>query len=730
MKVTLIISVLLTALGFTLVQPNTVLQGKVIDEIGEPVLFATVVLYKDSVLITGTDTDFDGNYSFSDLSPGEYEVEMTYIGLQRVRENVAVKGGEVTVFDAVMKESGEILDCIQVVSYQVPLLKECKTTSGSVVTKSRKRIGDIFKKKDRATNVEGLPTKAISAIAATSAGISVSENGNISVRGGRTPATFYYIDGVRVDASSAANMIPQAQITELALPPISGVPATQENEKSEETSFDDLQDEEEPSITPEVSTAEGYNKPEENPFVSPLIESHSTFALDVDKAAYSNVRRMITNGQLPPPAAVRVEEMVNYFDYSYAQPTAEHPIVVHHNLTECPWNNSHQLLHLSMKAKEVDLEDLPPSNLVFLVDVSGSMNSANKLPLVKQSLKLLLDELRPEDRVAIVTYAGSAGVVLPSTSAKDKKAIIASLDRLHSGGGTAGAQGIITAYDIAKQNFVKKGNNRVILATDGDFNVGVNSAGGLEKLIEKKRKTGIYLSVLGFGMGNYQDHKMQTLANKGNGNHAYIDNLQEAKKIFVKEFSGTLFTIAKDVKIQIEFNPAHVQSYRLIGYENRMLATEDFNDDTKDAGEVGAGHTVTAVYELIPHGSDSDFVVAVSDKQVADSRSGKQADPNQALAYIKCRYKQPDGEVSTKFEDRIPATLTVITKLEEDIQFSVAVAEFGMYLSQSKFLKTTDLNTCLDRAKKNMGKDKEGYRYEFVQLVEDYKKLMPALAGN
>lgn len=672
MKKTFILSALMTIASLATVVDKGSISGIVYDDSGLPLIGATVVLYKDKVLVEGTITDIDGKYIFSNLEAGTYEVDVTYVGYDASKVAGVIIGKEGNKEVNIEMEAAAVLDEVVVAGYGV-----------------RSKIKNLFKRKKQ---IESLPTKSISALAGTLAGVSVDKTGNVSVRGSRQETTFYYVDGVRVDSPSAM--------------------------------YEDKYDQE------ELSSTEGYDKPEENAFVSPLTESHSTFSLDVDKASYSNIRRMITYGQQPPPASVRVEEMVNYFEYDYKEPTGEHPIVVHQNLTTCPWNKEHQLLHLSAKAKEIDTELLPPSNLVYLVDVSGSMSQRNKLPLVIKSLKLLVEQLRPQDRVAIVTYAGQAGVALPSTSAADKSTIIAGLERLKSGGSTAGAEGIKTAYKIAKDNFIKGGNNRVILATDGDFNVGVNSAAGLEKLIEKKRKTGIFLSILGFGTGNYQDHKMQTLATKGNGNHAYIDSYSEAKKVFVKEFSGTLFTVAKDVKIQIEFNPAHVQSYRLIGYENRMLAKEDFNDDTKDAGEVGAGHTVTAIYEIIPPGSESEFSASVTDEEIKNSRAGKQADVNQALGYIKCRYKQPDGDKSIKFEDRISAIVEPIEKLDEDLQFSVAVAEFGLNLGQSKYLKTSDLNSCLVRATNSIGPDKEGYRNEFVELVQEYLSMTAVANKN
>ncbi|MFA7492652.1 MAG: von Willebrand factor type A domain-containing protein, partial [Proteiniphilum sp.] len=350
------------------------------------------------------------------------------------------------------------------------------------------------------------------------------------------------------------------------------------------------------------SDTEEYGTFKENRFFPVEKQPLSTFSLDVDVASYGNIRRMINQGKMPPQEAVRIEEMINYFSYNYVQPTDGHPIRIMTETTLCPWNKKHQLLRIGVKAKEIPSEELSASNFVFLIDVSGSMYDANKLPLVKSSMKLLVNNLRPQDRVAIVTYAGAAGEALPSTSGADKQKIIDALESLYARGSTAGGEGIQLAYKIAEKNFMKEGNNRVILCTDGDFNVGVSSNEGLETLIESKRKSGIFLTVLGYGMGNYKDSKLQTLAEKGNGNHAYIDNLQEANRIIVNEFGSTMHTIAKDVKIQVEFNPALVNAYRLIGYESRLLEDEDFNDDLKDAGELGPGHTVTALYEIVPVG--------------------------------------------------------------------------------------------------------------------------------
>jgi Ca-activated chloride channel family protein len=365
-----------------------------------------------------------------------------------------------------------------------------------------------------------------------------------------------------------------------------------------------------PRMAPEViSDNEEYKSEKEIGFKATDKDPQTTFSIDVDRAAYTNIRRFIMqNGQLPPKDAVRIEEMINYFDYNYAQPKGKDPINIETEISDSPWNKSLKILHIGLQAKTISTENLPASNLVFLIDISGSMSDQNKLPLIKTAFKLLTDQLREQDHVAIVVYAGAAGLVLPPTSGKDKTRIKDALDNLSAGGATAGGAGIELAYKTALDNFVKGGNNRVILATDGDFNVGVSSSGDLETLVENKRKSGIFLSVLGFGMGNYKDSKMEILSDKGNGNYAYIDNLLEAEKVFVKEFGGTLFTVAKDVKLQLEFNPKYVKAYHLIGYENRALANEDFKNDAKDAGEMGSGHTVTAIYEIIPAGVESTFL--------------------------------------------------------------------------------------------------------------------------
>ncbi len=475
------------------------------------------------------------------------------------------------------------------------------------------------------------------------------------------------------------------------------------------------------------ANTESYANKEENGFSSVSQNPLSTFSIDVDRASYSNVRRFLNDGEMPPQDAVRVEEMINYFNYDYQEPTGKHPFGVTTEYGNCAWNENHKLVLVGLQAKKIKKENLPNSNIVFLLDVSGSMSSSNKLPLLKKGLTELVKELREKDRVSIVVYAGAAGVVLPSTSGTKKEEIIAALDKLNAGGSTAGGQGIELAYKIAKENFIKDGTNRVILCTDGDFNVGSSSDGDMQRLIEKERESGVFLTCLGFGMGNYKDSKLETLADKGNGNYGYIDDFQEARKMLVTEFSGTLFTLAKDVKIQIEFNPNYVAAYRLVGYENRLLNEEDFDDDTKDAGEIGVGHTVTALYEIIPVGVKSNFLPKASKKdkrlKYQNSQVSKAAG-SQELMTVKFRYKQPDGKKSTKFEEVIMNEIK--TNNSENFVWTNAVAMFGMLLTNSKYKKEKDSDLykwILKNAPNAKTKDEEGYRGEFIRLVKTAESL-------
>lgn len=467
---------------------------------------------------------------------------------------------------------------------------------------------------------------------------------------------------------------------------------------------------------------EEYDAFIENPFESAKYEPLSTFSIDVDKAAYSNIRRMINNGQKVDKNAVRIEEMLNYFKYYYPQPKDNKPFSVNTEYSDAAWNPQHKLLKIGLQGKNIPLEKLPNSNIVFLIDVSGSMSSANKLPLLKSSFKVLLDKMKPEDKVGIVVYAGNAGMVLEPTSVKNKEKIIAALDNLQAGGSTAGGAGIELAYKLAQENFIKNGNNRVIIATDGDFNVGTSSTKDLGTLIEEKRKSGVFLTCLGFGMGNYKDNTLETLADKGNGNYAYIDNMQEANKFLGKEFAGSMYAIAKDVKIQIEFNPKYVKSYRLIGYENRKLNNEDFIDDKKDAGELGSGHTVTALYEIIPVGVNSEFDVKEIPLKYTNTKENSQNFGDE-LATIKLRYKKPDEDKSVEMQQIVKNSATNFAKTSEDFKFASAVSWFGLVLRDSKYIKDKNLNEIVNLAKQGISKDQDGYRAEFIRLVESYKTI-------
>lgn len=471
---------------------------------------------------------------------------------------------------------------------------------------------------------------------------------------------------------------------------------------------------------------EDYDSFLENPFEAPKNAPLSTFSIDVDNASYTNIRRFINNGQTVPKDAVRVEEMVNFFKYQYPQPKNEHPFSINTEYSESPWNAKHKLLRIGLQGKNIPMDDLPASNLVFLIDVSGSMFSDNKLPLLKQSLKILVKELRAEDKVSMVVYAGAAGLVLPPTSGSDKQTIIDALEKLSAGGSTAGGAGIELAYKTAQENFIKGGNNRVILATDGDFNVGSNSNAAMQTLIEEKRKTGVFLTCLGYGMGNYKDSKMEILADKGNGNYAYIDNIQEANRFLGKEFKGSMFAIAKDVKIQIEFNPKEVQAYRLIGYENRKLRPEDFTNDKIDAGELGSGHTVTALYEIIPTGAKSDFA-ETTPKLKYSKVEAKGTNYNDELATIKFRYKKPDGEKSTEMVDVIANKSETLQNASADFKFSAAVAWFGLKLRDSKLIVSKSSEEIKKLAKLGLVNDTDGYKAEFIRLIDGESKKIAGL---
>ncbi|MDR1940872.1 MAG: VWA domain-containing protein [Endomicrobium sp.] len=464
---------------------------------------------------------------------------------------------------------------------------------------------------------------------------------------------------------------------------------------------------------------ESYKKYEENSFRSTISDPLSTFSADVDKASYNIAKRVIMSGGTPDADSVRIEEFLNYFDYSYPQPQGTDPVSINFEYTDSPWNKGLKLVKIGIKAKNIEKAALPASNLVFLIDVSGSMEAPNRLPLVKKSMKMLVNELREQDRISIVTYANGVNELLSGAKGNEKEKIINIIDNLHAGGGTSGSAGLTLAYETAKKNFIRKGNNRVILATDGDFNIGERSEGGLEGQITQARESGVFLSVLGYGMGNYKDSIMQTLANKGNGNYAYINDLFESAKTLVKEFGSTLFTVAKDVKLQVEFNPAFVSAYRLVGYEKRELQSQDFNDDKKDAGEIGAGHTVTAIYEIIPQGTESKFMPDM--EKLKYSKTAPASDNGDILT-LKLRYKEPDSDTSKLMEKTLKQKEYLsFEKSSNDMRFAASVAQFGQILKNSDYKGDMTIEEVISEAKKSKGSDDEGYRADFIKTLEMYK---------
>ena len=471
-----------------------------------------------------------------------------------------------------------------------------------------------------------------------------------------------------------------------------------------------------------------YDKVEENPFLPAASNPLSTFSIDVDTASYANVRRFINSGSLPPKDAVRVEEMINYFTYDYKEPEGEKPFSIDLDATSCPWDPTHRLLRIGLKGREVANEKRPASNLVFLLDVSGSMMPSERLPLVKQAMRLLVDKLGANDRVAIVIYAGGSGLALKSTPGNEKEKILRALEELQTGGSTNGAEGIELAYKIAADNFIKGGVNRVILATDGDFNIGVTNQGDLIRLIEAKAKTGVFLSVLGVGTDNLKDSTMQKLADKGNGNYAYLDSVEEARKVLVQQINGTLMTIAKDVKIQVEFNPARVASYRLIGYEKRLLRKEDFSNDKVDAGEIGAGHTVTALYEVVPAGAGTTDPAAsvppVAPLKYTTNRT-EVTNASPEMVTVKLRHKKPDGDVSELTEKSFIDNGSKFENAAPDLKFAAAVAEFGMLLRDSQYKGKATIGAVIEWAQEGKGRDAAGYRAGFIEMARKAESLKP-----
>ena len=654
---------------------------------------------------TGTQSDFDGNYTIK-AKTGEVLV-FSFIGM--ITKEITI--GSINKIDVALDLDSESLDEVIVVGYGTS--KKASTISSVSMVSSERN--------ERKSSAENVLQGQVSGLQIVSA----SGNSNIKIRGAASinnnSQPLYIVDGVPTSAKEVSKLDPNSiasvhVLKDAAATSIYGSRASQSvvvlNSMNGYV--------ENPPYKTEDFVDDTYEVINENTFKMSQNSPLSTFSIDVDRASYSNVRRMINNGQHISANAVKIEEMVNYFNYNYAQPTDKHPFSIHTEVAKTPWNSQSEIVRIGLQGKTYDNDELPASNLTFLIDVSGSMSDQNKLPLLKSAFKLLVNQLRAKDKVAIVVYAGAAGVVLPPTSGDKKETIINALENLQSGGSTAGGEGIKLAYKLANAHFIKNGNNRVILATDGDFNVGASSNNAMEKLIEKERETDVFLSVLGMGYGNYKDSKLEILADKGNGNHAYIDTMQEAQKVFGQEFGGTLYTIAKDVKIQVEFNPKKVKAYRLIGYENRQLANEDFVDDTKDAGELGSGHTVTALYEIIPVGVESTFLESAIDLKYTNENPLVDNKFSDELFTVKFRYKKPDGKKSIEM---VQVQKDVISEASNDFKFASAVALFGMKLRQSQFDNKASYDTIIDLANAGRGADKEGYRAEFIRLVEAYKSL-------
>ena len=686
----------------------------------------------------GTQTDLDGKFT---IPANKCDImAINYIGFQ----SQEIKLGDKLALNIVMQEDVQSLEEVVVVGYGT-------TDKEYGYTTPKKRVTD--------NNAQGMALKSLSQRAKDDGKKATSINNNIAVgvkyeqekdtkkpvaaTGGVGMITansnpLYIINGTEVNPDIIDEIDPAyiksfKVIKETEAVKLYGGKAangaiivkTKKLSGTKKKKFDELVQEYKLSDK-DLNTYDGsskipvdyeeYGAFEENKFESPVTAPLSTFSIDVDNASYTNVRRFINMGQTVPKDAVRVEEMINFFKYDYPQPKNDDPFSINTEYSECPWNPQHKLLKIGLKGKEYKKRDLPSSNFVFLIDVSGSMSDPNKLPMLKKNMKVLVEKMRSEDQIAIVVYAGAAEVLLPSTGGDEKQVILNALSKLEADGTTAGGDGIKLAYETAEENFIEDGNNRVIMATDGDFNVGASSDAEMETLIEEKRKSGVFLTCLGYGMGNYKDSKLETLADKGNGNYAYIDTDEEADRFLGKEFVGSMYAIAKDVKIQIEFNPLHVQSYRLIGYENRKLNDEDFANDSVDAGELGSGHTVTALYEIIPQGVKSNFAVA-TELKYSNTGPKNSATYKDELATIKFRYKKPDADVSKQMTAVIPDKFKELADASGDFKFAAAVAWFGLKLRDSKLVPDKKSAAIIQLARDANLKDKDGYREEFINLV-------------
>jgi len=711
----LISSAIAMLICFVSMAQERTITGNVTDESKLPIPGVTITIIGTK---KNTQTDYKGNYSL--LAKKGDALVFSFIGMDS--QTLYVK--ESNVINVVLKENSAQLQEVVVTAY------------GTVKKKSYVNAIVSEKTQKRSTSAPALHGRVAGRVQNN---VGYAASPSVTIRGVATLSPknepMYIVDGVTMKANQMAKINPNdidnvSVLKDKDATAVYGSNASNgvvviatKNELYKNLSEKELEKKLNITPLPTEPTQEDYDTFVENAFESPKTAPLSTFSIDVDNASYTNIRRFLNNGQTVPKDAVRVEEMVNFFKYSYPQPKGENPFSINTELSDSPWNSKNKILKIGLQGKNIPTENLPASNLVFLIDVSGSMGEMNKLPLLKQSMKILVNELRSKDKVAIVVYAGAAGMVLKPTSGDEKKTINDALDNLQSGGSTAGGAGIELAYKIASENFIKNGNNRVILATDGDFNVGSTSNSDMEKLIEEKRKTGVFLTCLGYGMGNYKDSKMETLADKGNGNYAYIDNIQEANRFLGKEFKGSMFAIAKDVKIQIEFNPKQVQSYRLIGYENRKLRPEDFKNDAIDAGELGSNHIVTALYEIIPAGVSSEYITSLPDDLKYTKTEESATNFSNELATVKFRYKKPDGNKSIEMVQVIDNKTIALDKASDDMKFSTAVAWFGLKLRDSKLIANKSSDDIASLAKQGLSNDVDGYKAEFVRLVETSKQF-------
>ncbi|MEO8099937.1 MAG: von Willebrand factor type A domain-containing protein [Acidobacteriota bacterium] len=651
-------------------QASATLTGTITDQTGAAIASAPL-----SLRAVATGVNFNtasgpaGQYTFAVLNAGAYELTVSVTGFKTFKTQVELRDATTTRRDVVL-EVGSMSETVTITSDATLL----KTESGTVV-------------------VNGQPSSSMQINQAGRQGQAGQAKGGSAMPMAPPPAM---LPRLAISGGVAGGYGLNQDAFDRRFPNIRG------NARG-------------------IPGSEEYGHFVENEFVTPSAEPLSTFAVDVDTASYSNVRRFLNEGRLPPAESVRIEELINYFSYDYPLPEKGKPVSMTTNIVRSPWNSQRLLLHVGMRTLPIAAEDLPPSKLTFLVDVSGSMNSPDKLPLVKQALQMLTRQLRSQDSVSLVVYAGNSGVVLPPTSGSQQDRILEAVGRLEAGGSTNGAGGIRLAYQMARQSFSRAANNRVILATDGDFNVGVQSDEELVRLIEEERKSGVFLSVLGFGTGNLKDSKMEKLADHGNGTYAYIDSFAEARKVFVQEMGATLVTVAKDVKLQIEFNPARVKEYRLVGYENRLLRPEDFNNDAKDAGDLGAGHQVTAFYEIIPTGSadggGSVDALRYQDRQRPQTRGNpSNTNPNE-WAWVKLRHKLPQSDVSQLLQWPVAGGVQDFRSASRDVRFAAAVAEYGMLLRHSKFATNASFDDVMNTASQAIGSDLNGYRTDFLDLV-------------